>query len=70
MNSLSIASNHATHPSPHCPRVLVIQRRLGVSPSVARAYAEHAFGDDQRSDLAHLAAVTADRVSSSTGARL
>lgn len=50
-------------------QTIVIQRRLRVSPSVARSYAVHAFGDGQRNDLTQLAALTADRVASSMGAR-
>ena len=47
----------------------VIQRRLRVSPSVARSYAAHAFGDSQRSDFTQLAALTADRIASTVEVR-
>lgn len=69
MNNFSIESHCATHSSPHCARALVFQRRLGVSPSVARLYVGHAYGDGQRGDLAQLAILTADRVAASVGVR-
>lgn len=50
-------------------QLIAIRRRLGVSPSVARAYADHAFGDGQRNDLAQLVALTADRCATYTGVR-
>ena len=51
-------------------RLSAIGRRISTSGSLAIVLADLAFGDGQRSDLAHLMALTADRVSSSTGARL
>ncbi len=41
-----------------------ICRRLRLSPSAARTYADHAFGAGQRSDFSYLAALTASRVAS------